>query len=199
MMTTARVTYASNSIKLMKLLYEHLFDVEGGKYITMGDVFVHAKQVGDENSKVYVYFGDPALRLNYPENIIELTSINNHDVIQNDTLPNQADTLRALQNVNIKGVVNDMFGTHLSDFNGVLHINVYDKDVEYKTNGNETDVYSFKLRNSVIYTGKAKVFSVKNGETKELKIWPKKHRKVHKINSFLLKLYGKYFNGGYKW
>ncbi|MBQ5855815.1 MAG: type IX secretion system sortase PorU [Bacteroidales bacterium] len=157
MMTTARVTYASNSIKLMKLLYEHLFDVEGGKYITMGDVFVHAKQVGDENSKVYVYFGDPALRLNYPENIIELTSINNHDVIQNDTLPNQADTLRALQNVNIKGVVNDMFGTHLSDFNGVLHINVYDKDVTYNTHGNETNVISFKLRNSVIYTGKAEV------------------------------------------
>ena len=157
MMTTARVTYASNSIKLMKLLYEHLFDVEGGKYITMGDVFVHAKQVGDENSKVYVYFGDPALRLNYPENIIELTSINNHDVILNDTLPNQADTLRALQNVNIKGVVNDMFGTHLSDFNGVLQINVYDKDVTYNTHGNETNVISFKLRNSVIYTGKAEV------------------------------------------
>ncbi|MBO7287441.1 MAG: type IX secretion system sortase PorU [Bacteroidales bacterium] len=157
MMTTARVTYASNSIKLMKLLYEHLFDVEGGKYITMGDVFVHAKQVGDENSKVYVYFGDPALRLNYPENIIELTSINNHDVILNDTLPNQADTLRALQNVNIKGVVNDMFGTHLSDFNGVLHINVYDKDVTYNTHGNETSVISFKLRNSVIYTGKAEI------------------------------------------
>ncbi len=150
MMTTARVTYASNSIELMKLLYEHLFDIEGGKYITMGDVYVYAKQVGDNNSKAYVYFGDPALRLNYPINKIEVTSINNHDI-------NQIDTLKALQEITVTGVVNDVFGTHMSDFNGELHINVYDKDVEYKTNGNETDVYSFKLRNSVIYTGKAKV------------------------------------------
>lgn len=150
MMTTARVTYASNSIELMKLLYEHLFDIEGGKYITMGDVYVYAKQVGDNNSKAYVYFGDPALRLNYPVNKIEVTSINNHDI-------NQIDTLKALQEITVTGVVNDVFGTHMSDFNGELHVNVYDKDVEYKTNGNETDVYSFKLRNSVIYTGKAKV------------------------------------------
>ena len=153
MMTTARVTYGSNSIKLMKLLYEHLFDMEGGKYITMGDVYVHAKQVGDLNSKVYVYLGDPALRLNYPENTIEITSINDHDV-------NVVDTLKALQKISMTGVVNDVYGTQMSDFNGVLHVNVYDKDVTYKTYGNETDVISFKLRNSVIYTGKAEV---KNG------------------------------------
>ena len=45
----------------------------------------------------------------------------------------------------------------MSDFNGVLHVNVYDKDVEYNTNGNETDVFSFKLKNSVIYMGKTEV------------------------------------------
>ena len=150
MMTTARVTYASESIKLMKLLYEHLFDMEGGKYITMGDIYVHAKQIGDSNSKVYVYLGDPALRLNYPENTIEITSINNHDVTQ-------ADTLRALQNVSITGVIKDAFGTHMPDFNGILHINVYDKDVTYNTYGNEAEVFTFKLKNNVIYTGKAKV------------------------------------------
>ncbi len=150
MMTTARVTYASESIRLMKLLYEHLFDMEGGRYITMGDVYVHAKQVGDVNSKAYVYFGDPALRLNYPENTIEITSINNHDIAR-------VDTLKALQNVSMTGVINDAFGTHLSDFNGVLHINIYDKDVTYNTYGNEDDVFAFKLRNSVIYTGKAEV------------------------------------------
>lgn len=150
MMTTARVTFAPQNFELMKSLYEHLFDMDGGEYITMGDIYVHAKQVGDDNSKAYVFLGDPALQLNYPENNIEITSINNHDI-------STTDTLKALQNVSIEGVVNDVFGEHMSDFNGVLHINVYDKDVTYKTNGNETDVISFKLRNSVIYTGKAEV------------------------------------------
>lgn len=159
MMTTARVTYASESLKLMRLLYEHLFDMEGGEYITMGDIYVHAKQVGDNNSRAYVYFGDPALRLNYPKNTIEITSINDNDIDEQDSL--RVDTLRALQDVTIKGKVNDVFGTHLADFNGVLHINVYDKEVTYNTYGNEDAVFPFKLRNSLIYTGKAEV---KNGE-----------------------------------
>lgn len=150
MMTTARVTFAPPNYNLMELLYEHLFDMEGGEFITMGDVYVHAKQVGDDNSKAYVYFGDPALRMNYPKNTIELTSINGHDI-------NTVDTLRALQEISMTGVVNDVFGTHMSDFNGILHVNVYDKDVTYYTKGNETDVISFKLKNSVIYSGKAEV------------------------------------------
>lgn len=150
MITTARATYASESIKLLINLYKHLFDMEGGKYITMGDVYVHAKQIKDHNSKVYVFFGDPALRLNYPENLIELTSINNHEI-------NRQDTLKALQKVSLTGVVKDVFGNQMSDFDGVLHINVYDKFVTYNTYGNETSVISFELRNSVIYTGKAEV------------------------------------------
>ena len=134
MMTTARVTFGSDNIKFMKLLYEHLFDMEGGDYITMGDVYVHAKQATNTSSIVYVFFGDPALRLNYPKNIVEITSINDHDV-------SQTDTLKALQSINIKGVVNDVFGTHLHDFNGILHVNIYDKDVTYNTYGNEADVF----------------------------------------------------------
>lgn len=150
MMTTARVTFADGNIALMKLLYEHLFDMEGGEYITMGDIFVHAKQATNTSSIVYVYFGDPALRLNYPKNSIEITSIDDRDVTGNDTL-------KALQTINIKGVVNDVFGTHMSDFDGLLHINIYDKDVTYSTYGNETSVFTYKLRNSLIYTGKAQV------------------------------------------
>ncbi len=150
MMTTARVTFADGNIKFMELLYKHLFDMEGGEFITMGDVFVYAKQATNTSSIVYVYLGDPALRLNYPKNTIEITSINEHDVAQ-------PDTLKALQTINIKGVVNDPSGTHLTDFNGLLSVNVYDKDVTYKTYGNETNVFTYKLRNSMIFTGKAQV------------------------------------------
>ena len=150
MMTTARVTYASDSRDIMENLYEHLFDIEGGKYIPLGDVYVYAKQAVNASTKAYVFFGDPALRLNYPENTIEITSINNHEVTQ-------MDTLKALQNVNIKGVVNDIFGEPLNDFNGVLHINIYDKDVSYTTYGNEAEPFSFELKNSLIYTGKAEI------------------------------------------
>lgn len=154
MMTTARVTYADANMALMRRLYEHMFDFEGGEYITMGDMYVYMKEPGDVNSKAFIYFGDPALRLIYPKNTIELTSINNHDV----TI---VDTLSALENVIIDGVVKDIFGNPMTDFNGVLHITMYDKENDYSTLGDEINIYNFKLRNSVIYNGKVNVVNGK--------------------------------------
>lgn len=154
MYTAARVTYASQNQSMMKRFYRRLFDVEGGEFVTMGEVALAAKQEADANCHDYVFFGDPALRLNFPKNKIELTSINNHDV-------SQVDTLRALQSINIKGVVKDVFGNHLNDFNGIVNVNVYDKENTYTTFGNESDVYSFNLRDNIIFTGKMPVV---NGE-----------------------------------
>ena len=77
MMTTARVTYASNSIELMKLLYEHLFDIEGGKFITMGDVYVYAKtgtSSFDKSEYKTVQFGSVALKIkNIPNGRIKIS------------------------------------------------------------------------------------------------------------------------------
>lgn len=154
MYTAARVTYGSQNQNMMKRFYRRLFDVEGGEFVTMGDAFLAAKQEGDANCHDYVFFGDPALRLNFPINKVELTSINNHEVTE-------IDTLRALQSVNVKGVVKDVFGNHMNDFNGTIHINVYDKENTYTTFGNESQTFSFKLRDNVIFTGKMPVV---NGE-----------------------------------
>lgn len=154
MLTAARVTYAGNNQAMMKRLYERLFEVEGGEFVTLGDAYVYAKGVADDNCHDYVFFGDPALRLKFPKNKVQLTSINNHNVLMRDTLC-------ALQSINIKGVVNDMFGNKMNDFNGIIHVNVYDKENSYTTYGNQTNTYTFKLRDNVIFTGKMPVV---NGE-----------------------------------
>ena len=154
MITAARVTYGSNNQNMFREFYKHLFDIEGGNYLTMGDLYVCAKQIGDENSKDYSFFGDPALRLNYPINNVELTSINGHDA-------SRGDTLRALQSSNIKGMVKDVYGNKMSDFNGTLQLSIYDKENSYTTQGDQQDAFSFKLRDNVIYTGKVPVV---NGE-----------------------------------
>ncbi|MBQ8222049.1 MAG: type IX secretion system sortase PorU [Bacteroidales bacterium] len=154
MISAARVTFGSNNQSMMINFYEHLMDIEGGNYIAMGDMYVYAKQVGDNNSKVYYFIGDPALRLNFPLNKVELTSINNHELYQTDTL-------RALQNVDVKGVIKDVNGDLMTDFNGTVQINVYDKENTHNTFGDESDVYEFKLRDNIIFTGKVPVV---NGE-----------------------------------
>lgn len=163
MVSAARVTYASNNQNLFKGFYEHLFDVEGGDFITMGDMYVYGKQINDDNSKDYAFFGDPALRLNYPKNNIEITSINNHDV---DVI----DTIRALERTNIKGVVKDVYGNIMSDFNGIIHIDFYDKESVFNTYGNQTEVFTYRLRNSIIYSGKSQIV---NGEFNVEFILPK--------------------------
>lgn len=154
LITAARVTYGGPNQDMMERMYEHIFDMEGGEYITMGDIYVYAKGDAKVNTKRYVFIGDPALKLCYPENEIEITSINNHNV-------DVTDTLRALDDVNIKGVVKDAFGNVMTDFNGTLHVTVYDKENTYETYGDECDQISFKLTNSVIYSGKT---TIVNGE-----------------------------------
>lgn len=163
LITAARVTYGGPNEKIMRRMYNHLFDVEGGEYITMGDIFVYAKGDADVNTKRYLFIGDPALKLCYPENEIEIISINNQDV-------DITDTLRALDHVNIKGVVKDVAGNVMTDFNGILHITVYDKENTYETYGDECKPIEFKLKNSIIYSGKT---SVVNGEFSADFILPK--------------------------
>lgn len=150
LITAARVTYGSPNFNIMNRMYKHLFDTEDGEYITMGDIYVYAKADSNVNTKRYVFLGDPALRLCYPKNEIELTSINNHDI-------NVVDTLRALDKVNIKGVVKDGYGDILNDFNGTLHVSVYDKENVYETYGDECRQITFELQNSIVYSGKTSV------------------------------------------
>lgn len=154
LVTASRVTYGGPNQNIMKRMYSHLFDMEGGDYISMGDIFVYAKADMTINTKRYTFIGDPALKLCYPKNEIEITSINNHDV-------NVTDTLRALDDVNFKGIVKDFYGNVMTDFNGTLHVMVYDKENSYETYGDECKPINFKLTNSIIYSGKTKVV---NGE-----------------------------------
>lgn len=150
MITSGRVTMADDNHLLMTSFYEHLFDVEGGEFLTMGDLYVHSKQHSMINFKRYVFFGDPAICLNYPKHLMELTSINEHDI-------SIVDTLKALQNVSLEGVVKDFNGNIQTDFNGMAYINVYDKQNTITTNGDECPSQEFELYNSMIYSGKVPV------------------------------------------
>ena len=171
MFTTSRVTYGPDNFDFNKGVYNNLFRISGSELYRLGDVYRMAKTKGNDREKRYVFFGDPALHLAYPTWSVETTSINGHpqglvyDSIQvNDTTWEWfsviQDTLRALQPVEIKGVVKDIAGNVASNFNGMVQVTVYDKEAELSTLGTSASVYDFKLRNSVIFNGKT---SVENG------------------------------------
>ena len=152
MITTARTTMGSKA--LLGRAYERMFQMVNGEYPTMGDIFFKAKQDQSSVTKVFVLFGDPALRLAYPKNNVVLTSINGKPVGAVN------DTLKALSQVELRGEVNDIFGEKMTDFNGVVRVSVYDKENKYRTKGdNGYQQYDFMLRNSLLFDGKAVVNS----------------------------------------
>ena len=166
MFTTSRLTYGPHNQSFAKGIYSNLFRIYGGDHYRLGDVYRMAKTNGGLAEKRYVFFGDPALRLAYPKWKVETVSINGQypgydldSIAINDsmwqTYPLYHDTISALQPVEIEGVVKDLDGNVASGFNGVVNVIVYDKAAELSTLGTEADVVNFKLRNSMIFNGKA--------------------------------------------
>lgn len=144
MFTTSRVTVGLNNRAFVKAVYDHLFEIEDGKRIRLGDAFRMGKQEGKAWERQYVFFGDPALRLPLPVWTVETTAI--------------PDTVKALQPVTIKGVVKDDNGQLASSFNGVVYVSVYDKETTYTTKGDEgVDPRDFQLRHSILFNGQTKV------------------------------------------
>ncbi|MDY0076932.1 MAG: type IX secretion system sortase PorU [Bacteroidales bacterium] len=153
MFTTARATYASANLALNRAIYkDNMFQKINGEYPRFGDIIRKSKLNGGPNDRKFVLLGDPALQLAYPSLKVETTHINGEAVSA------RPDTLKALDQVQITGQVTDENGQLISNYNGVVHITIYDKASTITTAGDENGYpTTFELRNSVIYKGKASV------------------------------------------
>ena len=170
MFTTSRLTYGPQNQFFAEGLYNNLFRISGGEHYRFGDVYRMGKTNGGTDEKRYVFFGDPALRLAYPKWTVETLSINGQypgydldSIVINDstwqTYPVYHDTIGALQPVEIEGVIKDLEGNVASNFNGIVNVIVYDKEAELFTMGTVTAPINFKLRNSMIFNGKAEAIN----------------------------------------
>jgi len=157
LITTARPVFSSTNYDLNLALYGSILEPENGEYPRLGDIiqFTKNNSLSGSLNRNFVLLGDPSMRIAYPENQIRLESINGNPI-----LPDEPDTLKALQRVNITGRVesNDQL---LSNFNGVVNFNLFDKSNTLATKGTESDVFEFSQRNSTLFSGTA---SVSNGQ-----------------------------------
>lgn len=149
-----RPAYAYANAIIVQSLLNYLFDPT----LHFGDMIKNAKNFGLSgiNNRHFVFLGDPALRLNIPTQNVQLTSVNGNPATQRDTL-------MALGVNNLTGEVIDANGSIISDFNGQIHLTVYNKQQSVTTLGQEpTDApFTFKERVDELYSGLAKVT---NGE-----------------------------------
>jgi len=77
------------------------------------------------------YIGDPAMPLAFPKKNIRLTSINDVPIGQ------ATDTLKALSRIRMGGEVVDENGSLLSNYQGVLEIKIFDKELIRETLAND--------------------------------------------------------------
>jgi hypothetical protein len=161
LITTVRPVYSNDNDALQNALFSTMFIEFHGKKPTMGDLMTNTKNyiMGSadiENTRKFVFLGDAALTLNYPEYNVVTTEINNMPIGLS------TDTLKALKQVTIKGEVQDWSGNRLTTFNGTCNPLVYDKLSNFKSLGNVTGypIQTFNAYKNSIFKGAC---SVNNG------------------------------------
>lgn len=157
--TTSRATYASSNFTVSTNFYKNALKKKNGEYLTMGEILKETKLASGSGTNVmkFILLGDPALKINIPNNEILVTNIiNNGSNVE-------ADTINALSNITIKGIVTDENQSVLTNFNGSVYPTIFDKPVTVSTLGNDDDspIFDFELQKNILYKGEADVI---NGE-----------------------------------
>ncbi len=158
LLTTTRLAWSDPNFRLNRAVYKFMFRQDDGEYHKIGDIVRLAKtdQNNGSNIKNFVLLGDPAMRLAYPELNAVVTEINGIDVDFPD------DTLSAMSEVIVKGIITDHLGDTVKDFSGRLCPTVYDQNIMMSTLGNDGGSFpaQFHVLGPVLYEGKV---SVENG------------------------------------
>lgn len=163
--STSRVVYSAPNFRLNSFFCKNIFGKrEDGTRFTLGEVLKESKRamkfesdnpnIGDNNKLKFFLFGDPALKLAYPEYKMRITRINGRHIDAVD-----CDTLKALSNVLIEGEILDHNGEKALWFNGNTELTIYDAAEKITTLDNDNDGTSFVFydRSKVIFKCKDKV------------------------------------------
>ncbi len=138
--STTRPVYSSTNFLINRAFYEAL--ISGGPQTRMGDIFRLTKNnslVGSLNRN-FALLGDPSMKLARGQQQIRWRE--------------KPDTLRALQKVKLRGGVYKEGETRPDEkFNGTARVTIYDKQVSFRTLGNEGDAKSYSEFRSKLFDG----------------------------------------------
>ncbi len=166
--TASRPVYQAQNEEFANALFDHLFARDSvGNLPRLGDVMWATKQAfptsGADlwNAAKFNLLGDPTLRLDVPQSLVSLDSVNGKTTVA------AIDTMKALGVVTVKGLMHHSDGTLWPDYNGTGIVEVFDSQrQEYLADIN----YTVEVIGSILYTGQV---SVTNGAYKALFPIPK--------------------------
>lgn len=145
--STTRPVYSSTNFALNKAFYEALLNAKPGQ--RLGDFFKYTKNhaLAGSLNRNFTLLADPSMTLTCGGKGVRWSS--------------PPDTLRALQKVTLQAEVFDLTtGKADADFNGTARLVIYDKQIEFRTLGNEGNPEAYNEFRSKLFDGSV---SVKNG------------------------------------
>ena len=159
LVTTTRSISTITAVDFNDLLAPELFGYDRDIPNTPAEAVRIAKNnVGSLNRRVVFFIGDPSMRLAFPRQKIEITTINDLPILESTEI------LRALDKVKLGGEIRDNNGNVLADYNGVIEVKLFDKNRERSTLGNdgvtqsgELLIMDFTTLGGVLFNGKATV------------------------------------------
>lgn len=172
LISTTRQIYVDFAIDFNNTLGQYLFSYSDTdayndyEYPSMAEALRLTKtdlDIARKSQRRLVFFiGDPAMKLVFPKPNIKLTQINDVSITQ------PTDTLKALSRVKLAGEVTDVSGNLIPNYNGVLATTIYDKPINRETlsndgisNNGQVVKLNFTTLGEIIFRGQA---SIVNGQ-----------------------------------
>lgn len=164
--STVRVVFIVDNSVMNNNITKHLLMPKEAKAARMGDIIRNAKleddMLQDMNKLKFLLLGDPALRLNYPDETyrVEVTEMNGLAADEKDL------NIRALDSTVVKGYIVNQNGDVATDFNGVLESVIFDAEQTLRTRGNTPNgtsdevAMSYKDYTNTLFSGRVEI---KNG------------------------------------
>jgi len=164
LIATTRQIGVTTGFNMNNIFSEELYAFGSNNYPTVSEALRLTKlRTSSDNRRVVFCIGDPALKLAIPKPKVILTKVNDVDV----SLPN--DVFSALSLMKISGEVVDGSDNLISDYNGDLAVQIFDKEINRSTLGNNGTtnssgsliIMNFTTLGETIFRGNA---SVENGK-----------------------------------
>ncbi|WP_062543785.1 type IX secretion system sortase PorU [Rufibacter tibetensis] len=159
LLTTTRPVYSDGNRALNTNFFTFLFTpMANGAMPTLGVLTNKTKNASlfGVNNRNFALLGDPSMRLAYPNLEVVLSKLNEKPFSATAV----TDTLSALSTVRLEGHVQNKQQQIASDFQGQVHLTVYDKRAALTTLGDQNAKRQVLNRSNVLYDGLA---TVKNG------------------------------------
>jgi hypothetical protein len=155
LITTTRPVFSSTNLVLNRAFYQNVFNpLPSGEMPRLGDIVKNTKNASQSGvvNRNFALLGDPSMRLAYPKHRVKILKINEQNI------DNQADTLKALQQIKMEGEIqNALNGNLVNNFTGLLSVQVFDKRVNLKTKGTSAAVMNYQDRTIQLFEGKVDV------------------------------------------